>query len=117
MVRVKRGKTAHKRKKRVLKQTKGFKWGRKSKYRLAKDALHHAWLHAYRHRKEKKRTFRALWQTQINAAVRETGLPYNKFIHHLRKNKIEIDRKMLSQLARENPEIFGKIVEKVKEEA
>lgn len=110
MPRVKRGKTAHKRRKRVLKQTKGFMWGRKSKYRLAKDALHHAWIHAYKHRKHKKRTTRALWQTQINAAVREKDITYSKFTHSLKKSKIEIDRKILSQLAREHPEVFDKIV-------
>jgi large subunit ribosomal protein L20 len=114
MARVKRGKTAHKRRKRVLKQAKGFKWGRKSKYRLAKDALFHAWEHAYRDRKRKKRTFRALWQNQINAALREKGLSYSKFAHSLTQSKIEVNRKMLAQLAREHPQIFDKIVEKTK---
>ncbi|XOB40144.1 MAG: 50S ribosomal protein L20 [Candidatus Nealsonbacteria bacterium] len=114
MVRVKRGKTAHKRRKRVLKQTKGFLLGRKSKYRLAKDALFHAWTHAYRDRKKKKRSFRGLWQIQINAACREKGISYSKFINGLKKNKIEIDRKVLSELARKHPEIFEKIVEKIK---
>ncbi len=114
MVRVKRGKAAHKKRKRVLKQTKGFMWGRKSKYRLAKDALFHAWTHAYRDRKRKKRTFRALWQTQINAACREKGISYNKFIHGLKENKIEINRKVLAELAQKHPEIFEKILEKVK---
>jgi len=114
MVRVKRGKTAHKRRKRVLKQTKGFLLGRKSKYRLAKDALFHAWTHAYRDRKKKKGVFRALWQIQINAACREKGISYSKFINGLKKNKIEIDRKVLAELARKHPEIFEKIVEKIK---
>jgi len=113
MVRVKRGTIAHKRRKRVLKQVKGFRWGRKSKYRLAKDALFHAWTHAYRDRKIKKRTFRSLWQIQINAFVRQKGISYSKFIHALKKNKIEIDRKILSELAREHPKIFEKIIEKV----
>ena len=115
MVRIKRGTTAHKRRKRILKLTKGFRWGRKSKYRLAKDALFHAWTHAYRDRKKKKRIFRGLWQTQINAASREKGISYSKFIHALKKNKIEIDRKILSELAREHPVIFEKIIEKAKE--
>lgn len=113
MVRVKRGKVAHKRRKRILKLAKGFRWGRKSKYRLAKDALFHAWTHAYKHRRTKKRTFRALWQTQINAFVRQKGISYSKFIHALKKNKIEIDRKILSELARKHPKIFEKIIEKV----
>lgn len=114
MVRVKRGKIAHKRRKRLLKYTKGFRWGRKSKYRLAKEALFKAWTHAYIDRKKKKGNFRALWQVQINAACRQSGLTYSKFIHALKENKIEIDRKILSQLAQNHPEIFKKIVEKVK---
>ena len=115
MVRIKRGTVAHKRRKRVLKQTKGFMWGRKSKYRLAKDALAHAWAHAYRHRREKKRTFRGLWQIQINASSREEGVSYSKFMGALKKNKIEIDRKILAQLGQKHPEIFRKIVEKIQE--
>ena len=114
MPRVKRGKTAHKRRKRLLKQAKGFRWGRKSKYRLAKDALYHAWEYAYRDRKVKKREFRKLWQTQINAACRQEGLSYSKFIAGLKKKKIEIDRKILSELARENKDIFKKIAEEAK---
>ncbi|GAI31324.1 unnamed protein product [marine sediment metagenome] len=114
MVRVKRGKTAHKRRKKVLKQTKGFRWGRKSKYKSAKQALQKAWTYAYRDRKVKKRDFRKLWQVQISAACRKLGLPYNKFIHQLKEKKIEIDRKILSQLAREKPEVFKKIVEETK---
>lgn len=114
MVRVKRGKTAHKRRKRVLKYTKGFRWGRKSKYKSAKQALQKAWTYAYRDRRVKKRDFRKLWQIQIGAACRKLGLPYNKFIHQLKEKKIEIDRKILSQLAKEKPEVFEKIVEEVK---
>jgi len=115
MVRVKRGTQAHKRRKKILKQTKGFRWGRKSHYKLAKDALYHAWEYAYRDRRVKKREFRQLWQIQINSACRKAGIPYNRFINSLKKNKIEIDRKILSTLAKDQPEIFKKIVEKVKE--
>ncbi|MBU2579261.1 50S ribosomal protein L20 [Patescibacteria group bacterium] len=115
MVRVKRGVSAHKRKKAILIHAKGFRLGRKSKYRLAKEALMKAWTYAYRDRKTKKRDFRRLWQIQINAACREQGLPYNKFIAGLKKNKIELDRKILSELAKDYPLIFKKIVEKVKE--
>ena len=114
MTRVKRGKTAHKRRKNILKQTKGFRWGRKSKYRLAKDALYHAWEYAYRDRRTKKREFRKLWQTQINAACRKSGISYSRFIANLKKNKIELDRKILSGLAKNHPQIFEKIVEKIK---
>ncbi|MCP6718467.1 MAG: 50S ribosomal protein L20 [Patescibacteria group bacterium] len=113
MVRVKRGTTAHKRRKRVLKLTKGYRWGRKSKYRLAKDALVHAWTHAFRDRKNKKRTFRGLWQIQINAAAREKGISYSRFTNLLKKNKIELNRKILAELGQKHPKIFEKIVEKV----
>jgi large subunit ribosomal protein L20 len=115
MVRIKRGKTAHKRRKRLLKEVKGFRWGRKSKYRAAKEALMHAWKYAYRDRKVKKREQRRLWQIQINAACRKQGLSYSRFIHSLKEKKIELDRKILATLAKEYPEIFKKIVEEVKE--
>ena len=114
MVRVKRGKTAQKRRKRLLKLAKGFHWSRKSKYRLAKEGLLHAFKYAYRDRRTKKREFRKLWQIQINAASREHGLSYSKFINLLKKNKIEIDRKILSELAKEHSEIFKQIAEEVK---
>lgn len=114
MVRVKRGKIAHKRRKHLLKYAKGFRWGRKSKYRAAKVALMHAWEYAYRDRRTKKREFRALWQIQINAACRQLGLSYSKFIAGLKKNKIELDRKILATLAQNHPQIFEKIVEKAK---
>jgi len=114
MVRVKRGKITHKKRERLLKHTKGFRWGRKSKYRLAKIALMKAWKYAYRDRRTKKREFRALWQIQINAACRSLGISYSKFICGLKKNKIELDRKILANLAQNHPQIFAKIVEKVK---
>ncbi len=115
MVRVKRGKTAHKRRKKVLKHTKGFRWGRKSKYKAAKEALMHAGKYAYRDRRTKKREFRKLWQIKINAACRKQGLSYSRFIHKLKEKKIEIDRKILADLVRNNPNIFEKIVEEIKE--
>ena len=114
MVRVKRGKIAHKRRKHLLEYTKGFRWGRKSKYRLAKDALLHAWTYAFRDRKAKKREFRALWQIQINAACKEQGISYSKFIYGLKQNKIELDRKILASLAQNQPEILKKVIEEVK---
>jgi len=114
MVRVKRGKIKHKKRERLLKQTKGFRWGRKSKYRLAKEALMKALTYAYRDRKVKKREFRKLWQVQISAACEQCGLSYSKFINLLKKNRIELDRKILAQLAQEKPEVFKKIVEEVK---
>ena len=114
MVRIKRGKTAHKRRKRLLKYAKGFRWGRKSKYRQAKEALYHAWTYSYRDRKTKKRNFRRLWQTQISAACRQQGISYSKFTALLKKNKIELDRKILSDFAQNHPEIFTKIIEQIK---
>lgn len=117
MPRVKRGKTGHKRRKKVLQRTKGFRWGRKNKYKQAKEALMHAWSYAYRDRRNKKRDKRALWQTQINAACRAEGISYSKFINQLKKKNIELDRKILAELANKNPEIFKQIIEKAKQEA
>ena len=114
MVRIKRGKIAHKKRRHLLKYAKGFRWGRKTKYRQAKEALYHAWEYAYRDRRTKKRDFRKLWQTQINAACRRAGISYSKFISGLNKNKIELDRKILAQLSQNHPKIFEKIIEKVK---
>lgn len=116
MTRVKKGKTAHKHRKHLLKHAKGFKYGRKSKYKLAKDALRHAWTYSYRDRKVKKRDFRQLWQLQINAAARKLGINYSRFINGLKKKNIELDRKILSQLIEKYPQIFEKIVEEVKSE-
>ena len=115
MARVKRGKIAHKRRKHLLKYAKGFRLGRKSKYRLAKEALEKAWKYAYRDRKVKKRDFRALWQVKIGAVTRSVGLSYSKFIHLLKKKNITLDRKILATLAKEKPDVFKKIIEKVKE--
>lgn len=111
MPRVKRGTTANKRRKNLLKHTKGFMWTRKSKYRQAKEALLHAWTFQFNDRRKKKGYARRLWQIQIGAATRQSGLPYNKFINGLIKAHIELDRKILSQLARTQPEIFKKIIE------
>ncbi|MFH1759010.1 MAG: 50S ribosomal protein L20 [Patescibacteria group bacterium] len=113
MPRVKRGTTSVKTRKNILKHTKGFRWGRKSKERAAKEALLHAWTHAFRGRKEKKRDFRALWQTKIGAASRSENLSYSKFIAALKKNNIKLDRKTLADLAENNPEVFKKILESV----
>ena len=114
MPRVKRSVQARKHRKHLMKHAKGFKYGRKSKYKLAKDALRHDWTHAYRDRKVKKRTFRNLWNIQINALARENGITYSRLINGLKTKKIEIDRKVLSELAQEHPEIFIKILDEVK---
>ena len=99
MARVKRGVTAHAKHKKVLKQAKGYYGRRKNTIRVAKQAVEKAMQYAYRDRKRKKRTFRALWIQRINAAVREHGLTYGRFIDGLGKAGIEIDRKVLADLA------------------
>jgi len=103
-----------KRRKNLLKTTKGFERGRKKLIKLAKTASIKAGANALRDRRAKKRTTRTLWQIQLNAAVREYGLSYSKFIAGLKKAKIDLDRKVLAQLAQKEPAVFAKIVEKVK---
>ena len=114
MVRVKRGVISHKKREKLLKYAKGFKWGRKSKERLAREALLHAWPHAFRGRKERKRDFRKLWQTKIGAGAKINGLSYSKLIDSLHKKNIELDRKILAEIAQTKPEVFTKIVEYAK---
>jgi large subunit ribosomal protein L20 len=112
MSRVKRGVTAHARHKAVLKQAKGFYGRRKNTIRIAKQAVEKAGQYAYRDRKVRKRNFRALWIQRINAAVREVGLTYGRFIDGLNKAGIEVDRKVLSDLAIHEPEAFRALVSK-----
>ena len=114
MARVKRGKIAHKKRERLLKYTKGFKWGRKIKERAAKEALLHAWSRAFKGKKEKKRVYRTLWNVQINAGVRSEGIKYSQFINLLKKKNVKIDRKILADLAKNEPMVFKKIIEFVK---
>ncbi|MCC6934542.1 MAG: 50S ribosomal protein L20 [Candidatus Yanofskybacteria bacterium] len=110
MTRVKRGSIANARRKRLLKNTKGFKWGRKSKYRYAKEALLHAWSFQFADRKKKKRTMRRLWTVRVNAAAQENGVSYSKLIAQLKAANIALDRKVLSVLAAKHPEIFSQIL-------
>jgi len=112
MPRVKRGTTANKKRRKVLKLTKGFRWGRKSKERAAKEALLHALSRKFRGRKEKKRTFRTLWNVRVNAAARVAGTTYSKLIAALKKKNIKLDRKILADLAEHEPAVFKKVVEK-----
>lgn len=114
MSRVKRGVIANKKRKKILKYTKGFRWGRKSKERAAKEALLHAWTHAYQGRKQKKRDYRTLWNVRINAASRANGMKYSELINKLKKANIKLDRKILADLARNEPKVFAKVLEKVK---
>lgn len=111
MPRVKRGTIAHKKREKLLKRTKGFRWGRKSKERAAKEALLHALSREFRGRKEKKRNFRALWSVRMSAALKADGLSYSKFIGALKKKKIALDRKILADLAQNEPAVFKKVVE------
>lgn len=114
MTRVKRGKISLKRRRYILKHTKGYRFGRKSKERLAREALLHAGAHAFRNRRRKKREFRRLWQIKINAASRMQGISYSKFINKLKKSNVGLDRKILAELAEKYPETFSKILEKIK---
>ena len=114
MARVKRGVTAHARHKKVLKQAEGFYGRRKNTIRTAKAAVDKAGQYAYRDRRNKKRNFRALWIQRINAAVREHGLTYGRFIDGLSKAEIAVDRKVLSDLAITQPEAFAALVAKAK---
>lgn len=114
MPRVTNAPRTKKRKKKVLNQAKGY-WGqRKNVYRRAHETLMRALAFAYRHRREKKREFRRLWNIRINSAVREYGLSYSRFIYTLRKKKVGLNRKVLSEIAINDPETFKKIVELVK---
>lgn len=114
MARVKRGVTSHAKHKKVIKAAKGFRGRRKNTIRAAKSAVERSMQYAYRDRKNKKRTFRALWIQRLNAAVREHGLTYSRFIAALSKSGIEVDRKALSELAIHEPASFAAVVEKAK---
>ena len=112
MARVKRGVTSHAKHKKVLKAVKG-QWGRrKNTIRVARQAMEKAMQYAYRDRRVKKRDFRSLWIQRINAGVRAEGLTYSKFINGLNKSGIKLDRKVLAEIAYENPEAFKTIIKK-----
>ena len=114
MARVKRGVTSHAKHKKVLKAAKGFYGRRKNTIRLAKQAVEKANQYAYRDRKRRKRTFRALWIQRLNAAVRPFGLTYSRFINGLDRAGVAVDRKVLSDLAIAEPAAFQAIVERAK---
>lgn len=113
MTRVKRGVIKNKHRKNILAQTKGFRFGRSTKKSQAKEALKHAGAYSFAHRKDKKADARSLWTTRINAAIRPFELSYSKFIDKLKKKNIEIDRKILSDIAQNNPETFARIVKSI----
>lgn len=113
MPRVKRGMTHVKKRRKLLKAVKGYKWGRKKLIRLAKTARTKAGAHAFIDRRKKKRTRRGLWQIKINAFVREHGLSYSRFMNIIKKNKVEIDRKILADLAVNNKETLVALIAKL----
>ena len=113
MARTKRGVTSHARHKKVLKQVKGQYGRRKNTIRVAKQALEKAMQYAYRDRRTKKREFRSLWIQRINIGARAEGITYSKFINGLNKSGIKLDRKVLADIAYNNPEVFKSIVKKV----
>jgi large subunit ribosomal protein L20 len=124
MPRVKRGTIAHKKREKLLKLTKGFRWGRKSKERAAKEALIHGLARMFRGRKEKKRTNRALWNVKINAGARAVGagaeaaagtpVKYSVLMNALKKKNVALNRKMLAELAEHEPAVFAKVLDFVK---
>lgn len=114
MTRVKKGVNALKTRKNVLRRAKGFRFGRSTKERQAYDALMHAGAYAFAHRRDKKGDFRRLWNVRINAALKDHGISYSKFMGALKKKNIAVNRKMLSEMAAVSPESFNRLVAKAK---
>ncbi len=114
MPRVKRGVTAHARHKKIIAQAKGYRGRRKNVFRVAKQAVIRAGQMAYRDRRQRKRQFRALWITRINAAARQSGLSYGRFVHGLKSAGVELDRKVLADLAVRDADAFAALAEKAK---
>ncbi len=114
MPRVKRSVTARKRRNRILNQAKGYYGARSKLFKTAREAVEKGWRYAYRDRKQRKRTFRALWITRINAAARENGLSYSRLINGLKQANVEVDRKILAQLAVTDPKAFGALADLAK---
>lgn len=114
MTRIKGGILHAKRRRGILKHTKGYRWGRKSKIKVAKVAKMKAGQHAFRDRRVKKRTMRGLWNIRINAGARKLGVSYSRLMDQLKKAGVALDRKVLSQLAADHPTVFAKVVELTK---
>ncbi len=117
MPRVKRGVAARKRRNRILNEAKGYYGARSKLFKTAREAVEHGWRYAYRDRKQRKRTFRALWITRINAAARENGLSYSRLINGLKRADVEVDRKILAQLAVTDPQAFGALADLAKSQS
>ncbi len=114
MPRAKRGFKARRRRNRILKAAKGFRGGRSKMFRRALEAVHHAWMHAYTGRKQKKRTMRRLWVVRINAAARTHGVSYSRLMNGIKRAGIELDRKVMSDIAAREPEAFKVLVEQAR---
>jgi len=114
MARVKRGTIKTKKRERLLKHTKGYRWRRKSTARAAKQAVMKAWSYQYRDRRTRKRDFRALWNVRINAGARLNNTTYSALIANMKRSNVQLDRKVLAELAQSHPEAFSKITEQVK---
>ena len=113
MPRVKRGTIGAKRRRSVLKQAKGYRFGRSTKEREARTAILHAGVYAFAHRRDKKNVRRRLWEVKLNAALRPLGYSYSKFIGQLEKKQVELDRKVLAQMAEFQPELFTRVVKAI----
>ncbi len=113
MTRVKKGKNAIKSRRSILEKTKGYRFDRSRKKRAAREAVFHSAVQSFNHRRDKKGDFRRLWNIRINAAVRKYDFSYSKFIHTLAEKNIQINRKMLSMIAKENPESFERLIKTV----
>src|SRR3989338_6413723 len=114
MSRVKRGTTSLKKRRNILRQVKGYRFGRSKKVRVAKEAIFHAGAHAFRHRRAKKRDYRNLWALRINAAARPNGFTYSTLIGALKKRTISLERKSLAAIAKDYPETFVRLVKNIK---
>ena len=110
MARVKRGVTKHRRHKKIMSLARGYHGSSHRSYKWAKEALIHAWTHAYRHRRERKGDFRRLWILRIGAAARQSGLTYSQFVHGLKNASVEINRKMLADMAVKDPSGFADLI-------
>ena len=117
MPRVKRGVAARRRKNRILKNARGYSGSRNRLLKTAREAVEKGWKYAYRDRRQRKRQFRALWIARINAAAREHGLSYSRFMHGLKEAGVEMDRKVLAELAVSDPKAFGVLAELVRSQA
>ena len=116
MARVKRGVTKHARHKKILKAARGYTGASSRSYKWAHEAVMHAWAYSYRHRRERKGDFRRLWIVRISAACREAGTSYSQFMHGLKLAGVELDRKILADMAVRDPEGFSKLIEMSKEQ-